>query len=164
MSYIWPLVLMIVSNTVYHVCAKSLPTKLDPLASLTVSYFFAAISSGILYFVVNRGSADLLREYSGMNWVPFLLGLVLVGMEAGSIYAYRAGWSVSTLQVTSAAGIAALLVFVGYLAYHEAITPASSSALPAASWGFISSTNELCRAHARGMIEENAERKRNVEL
>lgn len=91
MSYIWPLILMIVSNTVYHVCAKSLPTKLDPLASLTVSYFFAAISSGILYFVVNRGSADLLREYSGMNWVPFLLGLVLVGMEAGSIYAYRAG-------------------------------------------------------------------------
>ena len=118
MSYIWPLILMIVSNTVYHVCAKSLPTKLDPLASLTVSYFFAAISSGILYFVVNRGSADLLREYSGMNWVPFLLGLVLVGMEAGSIYAYRAGWSVSTLQVTSAAGIAALLVFVGYLAYQ----------------------------------------------
>lgn len=48
MSYIWPLILMIVSNTVYHVCAKSLPTKLDPLASLTVSYFFAAISSGIL--------------------------------------------------------------------------------------------------------------------
>ena len=77
----------------------------------------------ITSFVVNRGSADLLREYSGMNWVPFLLGLVLVGMEAGSIYAYRAGWSVSTLQVTSAAGIAALLVFVGYLAYHEAITP-----------------------------------------
>ena len=115
MSYIWPLILMIVSNTVYHVCAKSLPTKLDPLASLTVSYFFAAISSGILYFVVNRGSA--------MNGVPSLLGLVLVGMEAGSIYAYRAGWSVSTLQVTSAAGIAALLVFVGYLAYHEAITP-----------------------------------------
>ena len=29
--------------------------------------------------------------------------------------------------------------------------PASSSALPAASWGFISSTNELCRAHARGI-------------
>ena len=66
MSYIWPLILMIVSNTVYHVCAKSLPTKLDPLASLTVSYFFAAISSGILYLVVTRGSADLLREYSGM--------------------------------------------------------------------------------------------------
>ena len=118
MSYIWPLALMIVSNTVYHVCAKSMPAKLDPLASLTVSYLLAAIFSAAAYFVINRGSADLLREYSGLNWVPFLLG-----MEAGSIYAYRAGWSVSTLQVTSAAGIAALLVFIGYLAYHEAITP-----------------------------------------
>ena len=123
MSYIWPLALMIVSNTVYHVCAKSMPAKLDPLASLTVSYLLAAIFSAAGYFVINRGSADLLREYSGLNWVPFLLGLALVGMEAGSIYAYRAGWSVSTLQVTSAAGIAALLVFIGYLAYHEAITP-----------------------------------------
>ena len=123
MSYIWPLALMIVSNTVYHVCAKSMPAKLDPLASLTVSYLLAAIFSAAAYFVINRGSADLLREYSGLNWVPFLLGLALVGMEAGSIYAYRAGWSVSTLQVTSAAGIAALLVFIGYLAYHEAITP-----------------------------------------
>lgn len=123
MSYIWPLALMIVSNTVYHVCAKSMPAKLDPLASLTVSYLLAAIFSAAAYFVINRGSADLLREYSGLNWVPFLLGLALVGMEAGSIYAYRAGWSVSTLQVTSAAGIAALLVFIGCLAYHEAITP-----------------------------------------
>ena len=123
MSYIWPLALMIVSNTVYHVCAKSMPAKLDPLASLTVSYLLAAIFSAAAYFVINRDSADLLREYSGLNWVPFLLGLALVGMEAGSIYAYRAGWSVSTLQVTSAAGIAALLVFIGYLAYHEAITP-----------------------------------------
>ena len=123
MSYIRPLALMIVSNTVYHVCAKSMPAKLDPLASLTVSYLLAAIFSAAAYFVINRGSADLLREYSGLNWVPFLLGLALVGMEAGSIYAYRAGWSVSTLQVTSAAGIAALLVFIGYLAYHEAITP-----------------------------------------
>ena len=123
MSYIWPLALMIVSNTVYHVCAKSMPAKLDPLASLTVSYLLAAIFSAAAYFVINRGSADLLREYSGLNWVSFLLGLALVGMEAGSIYAYRAGWSVSTLQVTSAAGIAALLVFIGYLAYHEAITP-----------------------------------------
>ena len=123
MSYIWPLALMIVSNTIYHVCAKSMPAKLDPLASLTVSYLLAAIFSAAAYFVINRGSADLLREYSGLNWVPFLLGLALVGMEAGSIYAYRAGWSVSTLQVTSAAGIAALLVFIGYLAYHEAITP-----------------------------------------
>ena len=114
---------MIVSNTVAHVCAKSMPAKLDPLASLTVSYLLAAIFSAAAYFVINRGSADLLREYSGLNWVPFLLGLALVGMEAGSIYAYRAGWSVSTLQVTSAAGIAALLVFIGYLAYHEAITP-----------------------------------------
>ena len=37
MSYIWPLILVVASNTVYHICAKSLPESVDPLASLTVS-------------------------------------------------------------------------------------------------------------------------------
>lgn len=122
MSYFWPLILVVVSNTMYHICAKSLPEKVDPLASLTVTYLISAFFSAILYFAANRGDANLLREYSNMNWAPYLLGLVIVGLEAGSMHAYKVGWPVSAFQVTSAAGIATLLVFVGYLVYHEAIT------------------------------------------
>lgn len=122
MAYLWPLLLVVASNTVYHICAKSLPERVDPLASLTVTYLIGAIFSGVLYFAANRGSADLLKEYSGMNWAPYVLGLAVVGLEAGSMHAYKAGWAVSAFQVTSAAAIAAILVLVGYLLYHEAIT------------------------------------------
>ena len=122
MAYLWPLLLVVASNTVYHICAKSLPERVDPLASLTVTYLIGAIFSGVLYFAANRGSADLLKEYSGINWAPYVLGLAVVGLEAGSMHAYKAGWPVSAFQVTSAAAIAAILVLVGYLLYHEAIT------------------------------------------
>lgn len=122
MAYLWPLFLVVASNTVYHLCAKSLPESVDPLASLTVTYLIGSIFSGILYFVTNRGGADLLREYSQMNWAPYLLGLAVVGLEAGSMHAYKAGWPVSAFQVTSSATLASILVLLGYFVYHEAIT------------------------------------------
>ena len=122
MAYFWPLILVVASNTVYHICAKSLPESVDPLASLTVTYLIGSIFSGILYFVTNRGGADLLREYSQMNWAPYLLGLAVVGLEAGSMHAYKAGWAISAFQVTSSATLASILVLLGYFVYHEAIT------------------------------------------
>ena len=90
MAYFWPLILVVASNTVYHICAKSLPESVDPLASLTVTYLIGSVFSGILYFATNRGGADLLHEYSQMNWAPYLLGLAVVGLEAGSMHAYKA--------------------------------------------------------------------------
>ena len=104
MAYFWPLILVVASNSVYHICAKSLPESVDPLASLTVTYLIGSIFSGILYFVTNRGGANLLHEYSQMNWAPYLLGLAVVGLEAGSMHAYKAGWPVSAFQVSSAPG------------------------------------------------------------
>ena len=38
------------------------------------------------------------------------------------MHAYKADWAISAFQVTSSATLASILVFVGYLVYHEAIT------------------------------------------
>ena len=93
-SYIWPIALVVLSNVVYQICAKSTPRDIDPLASLTVTYAVGAIASAILYYATNKGG-HLLREYSHLNWSPFVLGIVIVGLEVGFIYAYKAGWQVS---------------------------------------------------------------------
>ena len=69
LSYIWPIALVVFSNTVYQVCAKSMPPSINPLASLTVTYATGAVASGALYFALNRGG-NLLREYNQLNWVP----------------------------------------------------------------------------------------------
>ena len=120
-AYIWPLALVILSNTLYQICAKSVPGGIDPLASLTVTYSVGALFSLILYFILNKES-NLINEYKHLNWAPFLLGLVIVGLEVGFIYAYKAGWEVSTAQVVQGAVLAVILIFVGRMLYKETIT------------------------------------------
>lgn len=71
---------------------------------------------------IQTRDADILREYKQVNWAPFVLGFVIVGLEVGYIYAYKAGWPVSTAQIVQAAVLACILIFVGYLLYKETIT------------------------------------------
>lgn len=121
LSYLWPLALVVLANTVYQICAKSTPADMNPLASLTVTYTVAALFSAILFFAASRGG-NLLREYSHLNWAPFVFGLALVGLEVGFIYAYKAGWPVSTASLVQSAFLAVVLIFVGFLLYKEQIT------------------------------------------
>jgi len=117
-SYMWPIALVIVCNTVYQVCAKSVPADMNPLASLTVTYLVAAVMSGLLYVWLGEGT-DFLGEYKNLNWAPFTLGIVIVGLEAGWIYAYKAGWPVSTAFIVQSSVLAAALLLVGYWLYQE---------------------------------------------
>ena len=119
--YVWPIALVVLSNVVYQICAKSVPDSMNPLASLTVTYLVGAITSGVLYYVLNRNES-LIREYDKMNWAPIVLGIVIVGLEVGWIYAYKAGWQVSTGFIVQSAFLAVALILVGYLIYHEAFT------------------------------------------
>lgn len=120
-SYFWPIALVVASNVVYQICAKSVPKGLNPLASLTVTYTVGAVLSGILYFVLNKGG-NLAEEYGKLSWAPFLLGIAVVGLEVGFIYAYKAGWPVSAASVVQSAILTVALLFVGFLFYREAIT------------------------------------------
>ena len=120
-AYIWPVALTVLSNVVYHVCAKSTPEKLDPLASLTVTYAVGAVFSAILFFALSRGGS-LLAEYKKLGWTPFVLGIAIVGLEVGTICAYKAGWSIGTEAIVQSAFLAIALIVVGYFAYNEALT------------------------------------------
>ena len=121
LSYVWPIALVVLSNTLYQVCAKSVPEGMNPLASLTVTYLIGTVVSCALYYILNR-DANLRREIRLTNWAPVVLGVVIVGLEVGFIYAFRAGWQVSAAQIVSSAMVAVIMIFVGYLLYHEAIT------------------------------------------
>ena len=120
-SYIWPIVLVVISNTLYQICAKETPIDIDPFASLTVTYITGAVASLIMYYIVNR-SGNILKEYEHVNWATIALGVVIVGLEVGFIYAYKAGWSVSTAQITQGAFLAITLAIVGFAVYKEALT------------------------------------------
>ena len=54
-----------------------------------------AAASAVFYFL-HRSEGSLVKEFGKLNWTSFALGLVIIGLEAGWIYAYKAGWQVST--------------------------------------------------------------------
>ena len=121
MSYIWPVALIVASNVLYQVCAKGVPEGMDPFAALSVTYGVGAAVSLVVYFLMNR-DGTLLREYGQINWAPVVLGLVIVGLEVGYIFAYKAGWPVSTVATVQSAFLAIALLALGALVYHEPVT------------------------------------------
>ena len=121
LSMLWPILLMVGSELAYHVCAKSTPASIHPLASLSVTYAIGAVVSATLYCALSRGGS-LLKEYTHMNWATLVLGIVVVGLEFGSLSMYKVGWTVSTGPVTKSVCAMIALTLLGILVYHDALT------------------------------------------
>ena len=121
LAYAWPLALVILSNVACQICARSVPEGMHPLASLTATYLVGAAASLALYYLLSPGG-NILAEYRRLNRAPVALGVVIVGLEVGWIYAYKAGWPVSTAFIVQSAFLAAALLAVGYFLYHENLT------------------------------------------
>lgn len=121
-AYIWPIALIVLSNLFYNICAKSFPSVMNPFAALTITYIVAAVASLVLYFLTREEKSALLLEYAKANWVPYAFGLCLLGLEAGFIYTYKAGWPISSAYIITSAFLAILLIVVGYLLYKEPIS------------------------------------------
>ena len=122
LSYYWPIAILVLSNIVYHITAKSIPQEMDAFAAMTVSYIVAAVASAILFFTVGKGGNLPNEIMTNANWASFVLGLTMVGLEVGAIFMYKVGWNVNTGNVVQAILVAIALLFVGYLLYKEAIT------------------------------------------
>ena len=121
LAYIWPIALVILSNTIYQLCAKSVPGAINPFASLTVTYLVAALFSAVLFFTIGSGG-NLIKEYTHLNWAPFLLGISIVGLEVGYIFAYKAGWPVSSATLVQSSVVAMALLVIGYFAFNEMLS------------------------------------------
>lgn len=121
MSMVWPIVLVVFSNIIYQICSKEVPKDMNAMASMTITYFVGAVCSAIMYFVMNK-NGNLLQEYMKTNWAPFFLGVSVVGLEVGFIYAYKNGWAVSTASIIQSVFLAVALIIVGAVLYHEEIT------------------------------------------
>lgn len=117
----WSIAVIVLSNIVYNICSKATPKEISPFASLTVTYIIGMITSLIMYFAVSKGG-NILHEYQSLNWSSFVLGVAVVGLEAGSIFMYKSGWNISTGQLVYSSILAICLIIIGYLFYHEAIT------------------------------------------
>jgi len=118
---LWPILLILLSNTVYNICTKSTPGNVNAFGALMITYAVATIFTALIFvFLVKPENA--LIELSHVNWTSIVLGMVIVGLELGYIFAYRAGWKVSSASLVANIGLAIVLIFVGALLYGENIT------------------------------------------
>lgn len=122
MEYIWPIALIVFSNIAYQICAKSVPKDMNTMASMVNTYLVGAVCSAAMFFALFRNQ-NLITELRKLNFATVMLGISVVGLEVGFIYAYKAGWSVSTASTVQSVFLAAALVIVGAVLYHEVITP-----------------------------------------
>ena len=119
--YVWPVLLVVLSNTVYQICTKGVPDNMNPFASLIITYLVGATVAFIMFLILGD-SRDILTELKKANWTSFVLGIVLVWLEVGFIYAYKAGWKVSAAKIVTSSILGVILIVVGYVGYKEAIT------------------------------------------
>lgn len=119
-GYIWPLAVIVFSNIVYQICAKGIPVQMNTYASMAVTYAVATAFSVAAFFVTSKGG-NILKEFAHTNWATIVLGIVITGLEVGFIFAYKAGWKVSTLATVSNAFLAVAILIVGLVVYHEVI-------------------------------------------
>ena len=72
------------------------------------------VFSNIIYHICAKG---LPKDMNTMA----LLGISVVGLEVGVIYAYKAGWAVNTASIVQSVFVAVALIFVGAILYNEGI-------------------------------------------
>lgn len=118
---IWPILMVILSNTFYNICMKSMPSDVNPFAALMVTYFVAGIISAVIFVIMVKPS-NVMAELTMINWTSVILALAIVGLEVGYVFVYRAGWTVSTASVVANIGLACVLLIVGYFLYKENVS------------------------------------------
>jgi drug/metabolite transporter (DMT)-like permease len=118
---IWPILMVILSNTFYNICMKSMPSDVNPSAALMVTYFVAGIISAAIFVIMAKPS-NVMAEMTLINWTSVILALAIVGLEVGYVFVYRAGWTVSTASVVANIGLACVLLLVGYFLYKENVS------------------------------------------
>lgn len=121
LSFMWPIAVVVGGNIFYHICAKETPEGVNAMASLTLTYAVAAVTCLVLFFITS-GGGNIITELSGINWATIVLGVVIVALEAGNIFMYRAGWNINTGNIVCNIALAVCLLIVGLLLYGEAIT------------------------------------------
>ena len=120
-NLIWPILIVILSNTFYNICMKSMPGDVNPFAALFITYVVSAIITAII-FVFMVKPENVASEISKVNWTSIILAFAVVGLEFGYVFVSRAGWAVSTASVVANIALACVLVVVGYFLYKENVS------------------------------------------
>ena len=122
------LAMTVVSNVFYHLIQKMTPGDAHPLLSLAFSYT-VALALCLILLPAFPLTAKLGVSIRQLNWTTVALGFAIVGIEAGFLLAYRAGWQISEMSLVSTAFVALALLPTGLLFFKEKLTPVNMAGI-----------------------------------
>jgi len=113
-----PIALAVLSNVAYHLGQRAVPRAAHPLAAVFAMYVVAAVGTLAL---MPFAPPALTRPgiAAALHWSVVAVGLSIVGVEIAFLLAYRMGWEVSRVVLTTHVLLAAILVPLGVLAFRE---------------------------------------------
>lgn len=119
-SYFIPIIIIVISNIIYHTTTKNIPQEANSLLSLAITYLVSMIIAVLMYSITSK-SNSILTDMHKINWTSYILGLAVVGVEIGYIYMYRVGWNISKGSLIASISLSILLIIIGILFYKEHI-------------------------------------------
>ena len=116
--YVFSIIIVVISNMLYHICSKSIPEKINPFSSLFITYLTGAIIT-IIAFKFYKPNKGFFQSFEDLNWASIVLGFCIVGLEFGYIMVYRAGWNISVGSLVANILLALVLIPIGIQFYKE---------------------------------------------
>ena len=132
-----PMLLILASFVTYHLVTKGLRADINPFLFLMPVYAVALAVSAALAFLSGLTAPGGSGLASRDLMLALILGLALVGIEAGFILAYRAGWAVSLAPTVANVAVALVLLPVALLVLREKISLVNLAGLGLAGLGLV---------------------------
>lgn len=120
-SFWWPVVLVVVSGVGYQVCAKEVSGGMHPLAALVLTYLVASAASFLIYTGTGK-RGQRWKEITAFNPAALILGVSIAFIEIGTIYMYKAGWTMNISFIVTNALITLCLILTGAVLYKEQLS------------------------------------------
>ena len=117
-NYIWPIGMIVVANIIYNITTKETPQGANAFLSLSITYGVAMVATFLIFFFTRKGES-IGVAFGKLNWTSYVLGIAIIGLELGYIFAFRNGWQVNMTSIVANIILAISLLVVGFLLYHE---------------------------------------------
>jgi len=117
--------LAVAGGVAYHLAQKGVPRDAGPLVVLFHAYLIAAGLALILLIAGGQWRALAARPLP----ISVALGAAVLAIEVGVLLVYRSGWPVGRAALVNSVLVTAVLLPVGFVAFHEELTPGKLAGL-----------------------------------
>jgi drug/metabolite transporter (DMT)-like permease len=122
MNYYLPPVIVVFGLVLFQVSQKSVNENANPFVVIAAAYSVGIFACIVGYFLIPRQNTELLPVLKSIGWSSIGIGIGAVTCEIGILLAYRTGWNISILPISTNVFSALILILIGIFAYRESLS------------------------------------------